>query len=101
MVASEIFRGRYRRSFERPEAIVPNQVNEYTIDLHGNDYSFLKGHRIMIQVQSSWFPLYDPNPQKFVDNIFLAQETDFQAATQRIYRSSQHPSHVSVSVADR
>jgi putative CocE/NonD family hydrolase len=101
MVASEIFRGRYRRSFERPEAIVPNQVNEYTIDLHGNDYSFLEGHRIMLQVQSSWFPLYDRNPQKFVDNIFLAQEGDFQAATQRIYRSSQYHSHVSVSVADR
>jgi len=101
MVASEIFRGRYRRSFEHPEAVVPNQVNEYTIDLRGNDYSFLKGHRIMIQVQSSWFPLYDRNPQKFVDNIFLAQESDFQAATQRIYRSSQYPSHVSVSVADR
>lgn len=98
MVASEIFRGRFRKSFERPEAIVPGQVNEYTIDLHGNDYAFLKGHRIMVQVQSSWFPLYDRNPQKFVDNIFLTKESDFQAATQRIYRSEQNPSHVSVSV---
>jgi len=99
MVASEIFRGRYRWSFEKPQAIAANQVNEYTIDLHGNDYCFLKGHRIMLQVQSSWFPLYDRNPQKFVDNIFLAKESDFQAATQRIFRSSRFPSHITVMVA--
>ncbi|MGH9914704.1 MAG: CocE/NonD family hydrolase, partial [Pyrinomonadaceae bacterium] len=99
MVVGEIFRGRFRKSFEKPEAITPNQVNEYTIDLHGNDYAFLKGHRIMVEVQSSWFPLYDRNPQKFVDSIFLAKESDFQLATQRIYRSLQYPSRVSVSVA--
>ncbi len=98
MVASEIFRGRYRKSFEKPEPISPGRVNEYTIDLHGNDYCFLKGHRIMVQVQSSWFPLYDRNPQRFVDNIFLAKESDFQTATQRIYRSSQYPSRISVAV---
>ena len=98
MVASEIFRGRYRNSFEKPEPISPGQVNEYTIDLHGNDYCFLKGHRIMVQVQSSWFPLYDRNPQKFVDNIFQAKESDFQTATQRIYRSSEYPSRISVAV---
>ena len=98
MVASEIFRSRYLNSFERAEALVPEQVNQYKIDLHGNDYAFLKGHRIMVQVQSSWFPLYDRNPQKFVPNIFLAQESDFQTATQRIYRSSKYPSRVSVSV---
>jgi putative CocE/NonD family hydrolase len=100
MVASEIFRGRYLKSFERPEAIVPGRVNEYTIDLHGNNYSFLKGHRIMVQIQSSWFPLYDRNPQKFVDNIFLAKESDFQTATQRIYRSNRYPTRLSVSVAN-
>ncbi|HKQ99744.1 MAG TPA: CocE/NonD family hydrolase [Pyrinomonadaceae bacterium] len=99
MVASEIFRGRYRKSFEKPEAIVPDQVSEYTIDLHGNDYSFLKGHRIMVQVQSTWFPLYDRNPQKFVENIFLAKEGDYQTATQRIYRSAKYPTHLRVSVA--
>lgn len=101
MVASEIFRGRYRKSYEKPEAITANQVNEYTIDLRGNDYSFLKGHRIMVQVQSSWFPLYDRNPQKFVDNIFMAKESDFQTATQRIHRSTRYPSRVSVSVAKK
>jgi len=99
MVASEIFRGRYRRSFEKPEAIVSNQVQQYTIDLHGNDYSFLKGHRIMVQVQSTWFPLYDRNPQKFVDNIFNAKESDFQAVRQSIHRSARYPSRLDVSVA--
>ena len=66
---------------------------------HGNDYAFLKGHCIMVQVQSTWFPLYDRNPQKFVSNIFLAQASDFQTVSQRVYRSSKYPSRVSVSVA--
>ncbi len=101
MVASEILRGRYRRSFEKPEAIEPNKVNENTIDLRGNDYTFRKGHRMMVQVQSTWFPLYDRNPQKFVENIFLAKASDFQTATQRVYRSSKYPSHISLSVAAR
>lgn len=101
MVASEILRGRYRRSFEKPEAIEPNKINEYTVDMRGNDYTFKKGHRIMVQMQSTWFPLYDRNPQKFVENIFLAKEEDFQKATQRIYRSAKYPSHISVSVAAR
>lgn len=101
MVADEILRGRFRKSFERPEPIKPGQVNEYVIDLRGNDYVFRKGHRIMVQVQSSWFPLYDRNPQKYVGNIFLAKESDFQPATQQIYRSPKYPSHVDVSVATR
>jgi len=101
MVAGDIFRGRYRTSYENPEAVVSGQVNEYKIDLHGNDYCFLKGHRMMVQVQSSWFPLYDRNPQKFVQNIFLAQPADFQTATERVYRSARYPSRVSVSVASR
>jgi putative CocE/NonD family hydrolase len=100
MIAGEIFRGRYLSSFENPKPLVPNRVNEYTIDLHGNDHVFLKGHRIMVQVQSSWFPLYDRNPQNFVENIFLAKPTDFRSATQRVYRSARYPSHVSVEVAD-
>lgn len=99
MVVGEIFRGRFRRSFEKPEAITPNAVNEYTIDLHGNDYAFLKGHRIMVEVQSSWFPLYDRNPQKFIPNIFLAQKTDFQTATQKIFHSAKYPTNLSVLVA--
>lgn len=99
MVASEIFRGRYRKSFETPSALAPGEVYEYAIDLHGNDYCFLKGHRIMVQVQSTWFPLYDRNPQTFVGNIFKATESDFLPATQRIYRSTQYPSRIGVSVA--
>lgn len=99
MVASEIFRGRYRKSFEKPEAIEPNKVAEYTVDMRGNNYTFKKGHRIMAQIQSTWFPLYDRNPQKFVNNIFTAKESDFQKATQRIYRTAKQPSHISVSVA--
>ena len=99
MVAEEIFRGRYRKSFSKPEAIKANAVNEYVIDLRGNDYSFLKGHRIMVQVQSTWFPLYDRNPQKYVDNIFLAKPEDYQTATQKVFRSLKYPSHIEVSVA--
>jgi predicted acyl esterase len=68
------------------------------IDLHTNDHAFLKGHRIMVQVQSSWFPLIDRNPQKFVPNIYLAKAGDYQTATQRIYRSQQLPSNIEVPV---
>lgn len=99
MVASEIFRGRYRKSYEKAEAIKSNTPLEYAIDMRGNDHTFLKGHRIKVQVQSSWFPLYDRNPQKFVPNIFLANLSDYQSATQRIYRSAKYPSHINVSVA--
>jgi len=99
MVSEEIFRGRYRESFERAKAIKPNKVERYMIDLRGQNYTFKKGHRIMIQVQSSWFPLYDRNPQTFVPNIFKATAGDFIPATQRIYRSAKQPSHITVSVA--
>ncbi len=98
MIADEIFRGRYRHSFEMPEAITPNEVTPYTIDLHTANHVFKKGHRMMVQVQSTWFPLYDRNPQKFVPNIFAAKESDFQKATQRVYRSKRFPSSVEISV---
>jgi putative CocE/NonD family hydrolase len=101
MVANEILRGRFRKSFETPLPITPNQVTEYTIDLHTSDHRFLKGHKIMIQVQSTWFPLYDRNPQRFMPNIFTAKDTDYQTATQRIYRSRRFPSYVKVPVATR
>ncbi|HTX37248.1 MAG TPA: CocE/NonD family hydrolase C-terminal non-catalytic domain-containing protein, partial [Bryobacteraceae bacterium] len=94
MVADEILRGRFRESFEHPKPIVANQATAYRIDLHTNDHAFLKGHRIMVQVQSTWFPLYDRNPQKYVDNIFLAKDSDYQKAEQTVYRSRQYPSHV-------
>jgi putative CocE/NonD family hydrolase len=94
MVADEILRARFRDSFERPTPLVPNQPTAYRIGLHTNDHAFLKGHRIMVQVQSTWFPLYDRNPQTYVDNIFNARQSDYQAATQRIFRSKSQPSHV-------
>ena len=98
MIADEIFRGRYRKSYEKPEAIVAGEVTPYTISLHTADHVFKKGHRIMVQVQSTWFPLYDRNPQKFVPNIFEAKESDYQKATQRVYRSKEYPSSVEISV---
>jgi putative CocE/NonD family hydrolase len=94
MIADEVFRGRFRKSFERPEAIVPNQVNEYVIDLHSNDHRFLKGHKIMAQVQSTWFPLIDRIPESFVANIFKAKDEDYRKATQRIFRSKRFPSRL-------
>jgi putative CocE/NonD family hydrolase len=94
MVASEILRSRFRESFEHPKPIVPSQVTSYRIDLHTNDHAFLRGHRIMVQVQSTWFPLYDRNPQTFVENIFVAKESDYREVTQKVFRSTAYPSHV-------
>jgi putative CocE/NonD family hydrolase len=98
MIADEIFRGRYRRSYEKPEAITAGEVTPYMINLHTADHVFKKGHRIMVQVQSTWFPLYDRNPQRFVPNIFEAKDSDYQKATQRVYRSKAFPSSVEISV---
>ena len=98
MVAGDIMRGRYRRSWERPEAVRPNAVASFTVDLHQQSYTFRRGHRIMVQIQSTWFPLYDRNPQTFVPNIFLAPASAYRAQTHRIYRTSAQPSHVEVMV---
>jgi putative CocE/NonD family hydrolase len=94
MVADEILRGRFRESFERPKPIVAGQVTPYLLDLHTNDHAFLKGHRIMVQVQSTWFPLYDRNPQTYVENIFLAKASDYRTAEHKVWRSKQYPSHI-------
>jgi len=93
-----VFRGRYRTGFEKPQPIEPNKVLEYTWSLHTQNYTFKKGHRIMVQVQSTWFPIIDRNPQTFVPNIFQASETDFKSATHRVYRTPQYPSRVDVPV---
>ena len=98
MIADEVFRGRFRNSFEKPEAITPGAVTPFTIDLHTADHVFKKGHRILVQVQSTWFPIIDRNPQKYVPNIFEAKESDYQKATHRIYRSKRFPSSVEISV---
>lgn len=94
MIANDVFRGRFRKSFSNPEPLKPNEINEYQIDLHAINHVFKKGHKIMIQVQSSWFPIIDRNPQKFIPNIFEAKESDFIVTHQKIYRSSIYPSHI-------
>jgi putative CocE/NonD family hydrolase len=101
MLAGDIMRGRYRRSWEHPEAIPPNAVEPYTVDLHQQLYTFRRGHRIMVQVQSTWFPLYDRNPQTFVPNIFEAPASAYRAQTHRIYRTAARPSGVEVMVLPR
>ncbi|HYL62586.1 MAG TPA: CocE/NonD family hydrolase [Candidatus Methylomirabilis sp.] len=98
MISDEVFRGRFRKSFEKPEPITPGAVTPYSIDLHTANHVFKKGHRIMAQVQSTWFPIIDRNPQKFVPNIFEAKDSDFQSATQRIYRTKENPSGLVISV---
>jgi uncharacterized protein len=98
MIADEVFRGRFRKSFEKPEPITPDAITPFTLDLHTANHVFKKGHRIMVQVQSTWFPIIDRNPQRFVPNIFEAKESDYQKATQRIYRSKEYPSGVVVSI---
>lgn len=98
IVAAEVFRARFRNSFEVPEPVVPNKVAEYAISLRDRNHRFLKGHRIMVQIQSSWFPLIDRNPQTWVPNIFKAKAEDFQKATQRIYRSKSFPTHITLPV---
>ena len=101
MVAGDIMRGRYRQSWERAEPIPAGVVEPYAVDLHHQLYTFRRGHRIMVQVQSTWFPLYDRNPQTFVPNIFLAPAAAYRAQTERIYRSASQPSHVEVMVLPR
>jgi putative CocE/NonD family hydrolase len=98
MIAGDVVRGRYRNSFEKPEPIVAGAVVPYEIGFPANDHVFLKGHRIMVQVQSTWFPVIDRNPQRVVPSIFDAKDSDFQKATQRIYRSGRQASHIMLPV---
>jgi putative CocE/NonD family hydrolase len=97
-VAMEVFRGRYRKSFTKPEPFVPGKPEEIVINLHQINHTFKKGHRLMIQVQSTWFPVIDRNPQKFVPNIFEARESDFIKAQHTIYFSSRYPTHIELPV---
>jgi len=99
IIADEVFRARFRESFERPKPVPPEEIVEYNIDLHTNNHVFLKGHKIMVQVQSTWFPLIDRNPQKYVPNIFKAVDSDYVKATQRIFRSRQASSSIILPVA--
>jgi predicted acyl esterase len=92
-----VFRGRFRKSFEKPESLTPNKVEEFSVDLHQQSYRFKKGHRLMVQVQSSWFPLVDRNPQKFME-IPKAARADFQKATHRVHRARGLDSSVTLMI---
>jgi putative CocE/NonD family hydrolase len=98
MVIGDILRGRYRKSWQHPEPIPSNTVQSFTVDLHQQTYTFQKGHRIMIQVQSTWFPLYDRNPQTFMPNIFHAKAEHYKARVHRVYRTARYPSNVQIDV---
>jgi hypothetical protein len=97
-IAMEVRRGRYLVSYERPHALVPNRPVEWNIPLRDHDHVFLKGHRIMVQVQSTWFPLIDRNPQKFVPSVYQALVSDFARATQRVYCSPKMPSYLELPI---
>jgi putative CocE/NonD family hydrolase len=95
LVRGDVMRGKFRNSLEKPEPFVPDQPTSVNFTLPDVAHDFRKGHRIMVQIQSSWFPLIDRNPQKFVD-IYAAKESDFQKSTQRVYRTAELPSHLEV-----
>jgi putative CocE/NonD family hydrolase len=96
LVRSEATRSRWRNSFEKPEPMVPNKITPITFRLQDVLHTFKRGHRIMVQVQSTWFPLIDINPQKFVPNIYKAGKQDFIKAIQRVYHSAANPSYLEV-----
>ena len=98
MIAADIFRGRFREDFTTPKAITPDRVLEYRIRLPQANHEFLPGHRIMVQVQSSWFPLYDRNPQTFVPNIMFAPPESYVKATHRIWRTAGQASAIELPV---
>jgi putative CocE/NonD family hydrolase len=98
LVRSEVMRGRFRNSFSKPEPFTPGQVTAVPFTVQDLMHTFRPGHRLMVQVQSTWFPLVDRNPQKYVDNIFEANETDFQAATHRLYHTPEKASHLVLKV---
>jgi predicted acyl esterase len=101
MISADIFRGRYRESLETPKAIVSGQPLPYRFALPTANHVFLPGHRMMVQVQSSWFPLYDRNPQTFVPSIFWAKPEDYKKATQRIYHSAGQSSFIELPVVTK
>jgi putative CocE/NonD family hydrolase len=100
IIADDVLRGRFRSSLARPEPVPSDTIVKYRVDLHSGAHAFLRGHRIMVQLQSTWFPLYDRNPQKYVENIYQAKDEDFVTATQRVFRSREAPSSVVLSIAE-
>lgn len=100
MIANDVFRGRFRNSYVNPEPVEPDKVYEYKIDLHSVNHVFKAGHKVMVQIQSSWFPIIDRNPQKFIPNIFDAKESDFIVTKHRVYQSVKFPSHIVLPIVD-
>jgi putative CocE/NonD family hydrolase len=100
LVRGEIFRGRFRESYEIPKPFEPGVPTKVSVPLQDVFHTFKRGHRIMVQIQSSWFPLFDRNPQSWVDNIFEAKATDFIKATHTVHRSAEHPSRIEVRVLE-
>jgi len=100
LVRAEVFRGRFRESYEIPEAFVPGEVSNVSFELQDVLHTFQRGHRVMVQIQSSWFPFVDRNPQTYVPNIFEATQDDFIKAFHRIHRTQGHPSHIEIGVLD-
>lgn len=98
MISADIFRGRYRESLETPRPLAPNKPLLYRFALPTANHVFLPGHRIMVQIQSSWFPLYDRNPQTFVSNIFWAKPANYKKATQRVYHVPGQESYIELPV---
>jgi putative CocE/NonD family hydrolase len=98
MIMGEPVRARFRKSYEKPEPVTPGAVEEYSVDLHWNHHRFKKGHKVMVQIQSTWFPVIDRNPQKYVPNIYLAKDEDFQKATMAVHRGPKFPSGVVLEV---
>jgi predicted acyl esterase len=96
----EIFRGRYRKSFEHPSAIPPNEPQQYRFELPNVNHVFRPGHRIMVQIQSTWFPIYDRNPQTFVPNIFHAKASDYRKAEITVLRSRAQPTAILLPVVN-
>jgi uncharacterized protein len=100
-IGFEIFRGRYVGGFDQPQALKADKVDNYKFGLPNVDHVFLKGHRIMVQVQSTLFPLYDRNPQTFVPNIFNAKRSDYRKATQSVYRNPNAASAVWLPIVEK
>jgi uncharacterized protein len=94
MLSADIFRGRYREDLSIAKPLAAGEVLSYSIPLPHVSHTFLRGHRIMVHIQSSWFPLYDRNPQTFVSNIMYAPPESYQKATQRVYRTAEYPTAI-------
>jgi hypothetical protein len=97
MLASDVMRAKFRTSLEKPKPLTPGQPTRISFELSDKLHRFVKGHRMMVHIQSTWFPLVDLNPGTFVD-IYRARSADFQITTQRVYHSKKYPTHLNVGI---